>query len=560
MIENDNRTSTNPSKDYRRKIVTVEQLREKARVLRGETTSKRPAKTIVQCHGCFDIVHPGHIRYLQFARTQGDILVISITGDASINKGTLRPYIPQELRAENLAALEFVDYVVIDPNPTACEILQSIRPDVYVKGHEYATSTDPRFIAEREIVEANGGRVIFSSGQVVFSSSRLVDTAPPSEELADERLRLVCRRHGIDEVSLKNILNEMRGRRVIVLGDVVVERYALCDANNLAGESPMVSLRVLDEKDYLGGAALIAAQIAALGGKPVLFTALGKDQTSAWIDDSLQELGVEVHAVRNRPASAIRTRFLVDDHKMFKVDRASVCPLDSVGETECADALLQEAARSDAAILHDGGLGMLTPGLLNRLGTTFRRRVPFISGAATQQGKPGVMNYVELLCSSERRLRTAMNDFDSGLSTLAYRMMERTQARQMLVTLGKRGLVTFSRRSQDPSSPGWKDRLYSEHLPSLASRVVDRLGCGDSLMTSASLALAGGANLMQAAYLGCIAAAAQIETLGPTATTVSTLRDCLRRRSELRWTDEPETGTTSSNHDEVATAHELYAV
>ncbi len=99
------------------------------------------------CHGCFDIVHPGHIRYLEFARKHGDLLIVSITSDAAIDKESDRPYIPEELRAENLAALSFVDLAYVDPNHTAEQVLQVIKPDVYVKGHEYQLSKDPRFLA-----------------------------------------------------------------------------------------------------------------------------------------------------------------------------------------------------------------------------------------------------------------------------------------------------------------------------------------------------------------------------------------------------------------------------
>ena len=118
---------------------------------------RRDGLTIVLCHGCFDIVHPGHVRYLQFARQQGDVLVVSLTGNDAIEKadGT-RPYVPQELRAESLAALEPVDQVVIADGPTAEPIIQALRPQVYVKGREYEHSTHPGFLAERRLVESLG--------------------------------------------------------------------------------------------------------------------------------------------------------------------------------------------------------------------------------------------------------------------------------------------------------------------------------------------------------------------------------------------------------------------
>ena len=160
-------------------------------------------KTIVQCHGCFDIVHPGHVRYLEFARQQGDVLIVSLTGDSDMSKGHQRPYIPQELRAENLAALMFVDYVYIDPSPAAEGILAQVKPDVYVKGREYEHSTDPAFLAEKGVVEAYGGRIIFSSGEIVFSSTELIERMSPSSEAEAQRLALVAQRYGITPQSIE---------------------------------------------------------------------------------------------------------------------------------------------------------------------------------------------------------------------------------------------------------------------------------------------------------------------------------------------------------------------
>jgi len=154
------------SPSYQRKILCL------ARLLEVVADARRRGKVVVQCHGCFDIVHPGHVRYLEFARRQGDLLIVTLTADAAISKSTASPYIPEELRAENVAALELVDYVYIDPSPTAESVLDALKPDIYVKGAEYETSNDPRFLRERAIVEANGGRVIFSSGETVFSSTR----------------------------------------------------------------------------------------------------------------------------------------------------------------------------------------------------------------------------------------------------------------------------------------------------------------------------------------------------------------------------------------------------
>src|SRR5206468_11327577 len=123
--------------------------------LRAEASAS--GRAVVHCHGCFDIVHPGHISHLQFARSLGDLLVVSVSSDSNVNKGLNRPLIPDDLRAGSLAALECVDWVYLNPQPTAVELIEQLKPDVYVKGREYERSVDPRFLAERDAVVRSGG-------------------------------------------------------------------------------------------------------------------------------------------------------------------------------------------------------------------------------------------------------------------------------------------------------------------------------------------------------------------------------------------------------------------
>jgi cytidyltransferase-like protein len=127
-----NTSSLSPAekKTFARKIKSPRQLRK----ILGP--APREKKTIM-CHGTFDLVHPGHIRHLIYAKSKADILITSLTTDAHIQKANFRPFVPQDLRAMNLAALEIVDYVVIDENPTPIENIKIIRPDYFAKGYEY---------------------------------------------------------------------------------------------------------------------------------------------------------------------------------------------------------------------------------------------------------------------------------------------------------------------------------------------------------------------------------------------------------------------------------------
>src|SRR5437868_2245834 len=136
-----------------------EKLHSLPQLLTMRESALRAGKTVVHCHGCFDIVHPGHIHHLQYARSLGDLLIVSISADSHVNKGIARPLIPDDLRAASLAALECVDAVYLNPDVTAAQLLDRLKPDIYVKGQEYERSNDPRFLAERDAVLSSGGRV-----------------------------------------------------------------------------------------------------------------------------------------------------------------------------------------------------------------------------------------------------------------------------------------------------------------------------------------------------------------------------------------------------------------
>ena len=115
-------------------------------------------RKVIMCHGVFDVVHPGHLRHLLYAKSKADILIASLTADHHIAKGRYRPHVPQDLRAINLAAFEIVDYVIIDPEPTPLKNLALIKPDIFAKGYEYQASGLPlKTQDELEVIRSYGG-------------------------------------------------------------------------------------------------------------------------------------------------------------------------------------------------------------------------------------------------------------------------------------------------------------------------------------------------------------------------------------------------------------------
>src|SRR5919205_2980591 len=145
---------------------------ERNRLIARVAIARKKGARIVLANGCFDILHVGHVRYLEAARALGDLLVVGINADEQVRrlKGPGRPFVPERERAEVIASLRAVDLVTIFPEPTVEELLRALRPDVHAKGTDYTVETIP----EREVVRAYGGRVAIVGDPKDHSSSQMV--------------------------------------------------------------------------------------------------------------------------------------------------------------------------------------------------------------------------------------------------------------------------------------------------------------------------------------------------------------------------------------------------
>jgi len=152
------------------KILELEELAKRLEKLKSE------GKKIVLCHGCFDLMHPGHIKYFQASKKMGDVLVVTVSPDIYVDKGNGRPVYNQTLRAESIAALECVDFVAINKWPTAVETLRLLRPHIYVKGQEFENKEDKtgKLQQEQEVLVEIGAEMRYTH-EIVFSSTKLIN-------------------------------------------------------------------------------------------------------------------------------------------------------------------------------------------------------------------------------------------------------------------------------------------------------------------------------------------------------------------------------------------------
>src|SRR5216683_816637 len=145
---------------------------ERPQLIEAVAEAKNRGQRIVFANGCFDVLHVGHVRYLEAAKALGDLLIVAINSDAQARrlKGEGRPLMPQDQRAEIVSELAAVDFVTIFEEPTVTELLLALKPDIHAKGTDYTEDTVP----ERDVVRSFGGRVAIVGDPKDHSSSELI--------------------------------------------------------------------------------------------------------------------------------------------------------------------------------------------------------------------------------------------------------------------------------------------------------------------------------------------------------------------------------------------------
>ena len=318
------------------------------------------------------------------------------------------------------------------------------------------------------------------------------------------------------------------------MGDLIVDRYVFCDAIDVASEAPVMSLKQLHERVYYGGAAIVAQHLARLGAQVELCTSWGQDTYSRQTREILSCEGIGLFDAHPREKSVVKSRYLVEDKKLLKIEQADSQPPDMKAVKRVRDFILARGGEVDAVVFCDFGFGAINELLLKRLMPHLREKVRVISADVSgTRGNLLHFHEVDLFCPTEREMRSTLHNFDDGLSAVAWQLMFETRARHLMATLGQRGLVAFDRQSQNPDSRGYGGRLRSEYLQAFNDRAVDALGCGDALLAGATLGLCCGASFMQSAYLGNAMAALEAAELGNAPINLSQLRQFLNTRAEL---------------------------
>lgn len=465
-------------------------------------------RTVVQCHGVFDLVHVGHIRHLRRARAEGDVLVVTITPDRFVNKGPSRPAFPQDLRAEALAALDCVDFVAINEWPTAVEAIGIVRPDVFVKGGEYRDADADVTGAirdERDAVEAGGGRIAYTD-ELTFSSSQLLNAYFP---VFPEETRLyladLAARYPVGDIVAR--LEAARRQRVLVVGETIIDEYQYCQAIGKSSKAPAVVAKTESMERFAGGILAVANHVAAFCDDVTVLTQLGdRNSHEDFVRANLDPRVKPEFLVRRNAPTIVKRRFIESYFftPMFELYEINDESLSGEDETDLCDALHRLLPEYDVVIVVDYGHSMITAAAVQILVHNSRFLAVNAQANAGNRGYHRISKYpqADFVCAAEHELYLEARDWRGDVRPILVDVAERLDCGNVVVTCGKRGAIGYS------PNAGFVE------VPALAAKVVDRVGAGDAFLSASAPLLASGAPLDLVTFVGNVAGAEAVATVG----------------------------------------------
>jgi rfaE bifunctional protein nucleotidyltransferase chain/domain len=485
------------------KIQTIANLADRAR------EAQEAGHTVVLCHGVFDLVHMGHVRHFEVARQEGNILIVTTTADAFVNKGPGRPIFTEQLRAEMLAALQAVDWVGINHGPTAEAILDTIRPDVYVKGSDYENPEDDvtgMIVRERDAVEKHGGKIVFTK-DITFSSSELINKYLGVYDSSLQGYLDKLRGTGTAQ-KIEELIERVRDYKVLVVGDSIIDEYVYVDAMGKAAKESIIATRYHKSERFAGGVFAAANHVASLCAEVEIITTLGNlDSHEAFIRRHLKP-NVNLSPVHRDGVPTTKKSRIVErgyNRKLFETYYFDDTPAETKTQQVIDDLIAERAPQFDLVIVTDFGHGLIMPSTIKVLQDEAKFLAVNTQTNSANIGYNLITRYskADYICIDAPEAQLATTDRQSNVETLVSRIIpERVQCPRITVTHGKMGCVAY--QAEKPPV----------RVPAFTKTVVDTVGAGDAFLAITSPLAAAGGDYEHIGFVGNAVGAIKVGTLG----------------------------------------------
>lgn len=483
------------------KIVSLEQLAEICKKL------KKQGKTIAQCHGCFDLLHPGHIKHFEAAKAKADVVVVTITPDRFVNKGPGRPVFTEQLRMESIAAMDAVGYVALNHWPTAVEAIKLIKPNYYVKGQDYKErekDITKGIYDEEAAVKSVGGEIYFTE-EITFSSSSLINAHfSPHSSKTQDFVNHLRKKYNADYILAE--IEKMNKLKILVIGDTIIDEYHYCTPLGKSSKSPTISSIFMREEVFAGGVLAVANHLEQFAGEVKLITCLGKQNLQDKIINKTLSQGVDAKFFEREDGPTNTKRRYLDRYmniKLFEVTFMNDHYIDEKLEKEVIHYLKKELPKYDLVLVTDFGHGFITPGIIKFIESAGKYIAVNAQTNSNNYGYNYITKYkhVDYISIDEKELRLPFGDNYGKAEELVKELKSVTKASKIQITLGQEGSLWYE-----------KNKFYT--APAFARSVKDSVGAGDAVLSVTSLCAYQQTPPEIATFIGNCVGALAVEIIG----------------------------------------------
>ena len=470
----------------------------------------REIKNCVMVYGHFTTIHTGHIRYLKQASKMAKYLIVALIGDNIENQSY---QFSQIERAEGLASIELIDKIVLLEKNELSVAISKIKPTNLVLGKEFQTNKNTHIKNAIKQINKYGGQVLFDAGAINYATVDLLNK--PSQKLLENKYKDFidsCERQKLSQKDLLNAIDNFNNSRLIVIGDSILDQYSACEALGMSAEAPVVVVKELEQKNFIGGAALVAANVSSLGAHCDFISIVGNDETTKELIDELESNNVKHHFVidKSRPTT-FKKRYMVENQKLFRVSKLGDDMLSKDIEDKIINILENLAPSAKGIIVSDFVYGMITENILKKLTELAAKYDLMLFGdlqCSSQVGNVTKFIDYDLLCPNEKEARIALQDRESGLEALTQKLFRKTNSSRVVMKLGSNGFIAYDNNH-------YLKKMNTQYFPALSINPVDVSGAGDSLLSVMAVGLAcDKKSMMVSAAIGACRASMAVDTIG----------------------------------------------
>ncbi|MBF0444450.1 MAG: adenylyltransferase/cytidyltransferase family protein [Magnetococcales bacterium] len=482
------------------KIIAKNDLVEKVRFLQEQE------RQIVYCHGTFNSLHLGDILNLRKARQEGDVLVVSIATDRFVSQSPSQSAYSVAMRAESIAELSCVDWVIILDAPNAVSVIREIQPDLFLFTSNMKESDQNGYssdrIQEKNAVEAFGGRLL------VLDKPSFTGDEDDNDILAELSPSVRNYLHRLKkEYSATDIIHQaksLKSLKVLVVGEAIVDEYCYSTPMGMTGKSGnIISVHYGSNEFFAGGSLAVANHLAEFAGEVTLLTGLGKDDVhEPFIRGKLAENVTPNFYYFNQGQTLVKKRYIDKNmNKLFEVYLYDNAPLSPSLDAEICQWINRNAKNYDVVLVADYGNGFISSSMVSALSDSAKFLAVNTQINSGNRGHHVITRYPNLDYASinEPEVRLATHNRHDPITMIADDLAAAVKAKYFAITMGQTGAVMLN----------LQDRKAHD-IPALSTHVVDRIGAGDAFLSLSGLCLAGGIHPKLALFLGSAAAALDV--------------------------------------------------